>query len=83
MSKFIIKPLPALLRLKDPTMRTAAEAAADVVDLAINEAYLGQRGFFTLLKQDTSSPESLVENTQQKLWLKTAEWLGLRGRTVP
>jgi len=61
-------------------MRTAAEAGADVVDLAVKDAYSGQRGYFTLLAQDTSSPESLVKDKQEKLWLKTNEWAGITSK---
>ncbi|KKA18215.1 Short-chain dehydrogenase [Rasamsonia emersonii CBS 393.64] len=75
LSKFVIKPLQPLLRLvADPTMRTAAEAGVDVIDLATNAAHPGERGYFTLLERDTSSPESLDEETQQRLWTKTLEW---------
>lgn len=55
-------------------MRTAAEAGVDVIDLATNAAHPGERGYFTLLERDTSSPESLDEETQQRLWTKTLEW---------
>ena len=58
-------------------MRTAAEAGADVVDLATNKAYPGERGYFTLLEKDESSPESKDEGKQQKLWVKSAEWAGI------
>ncbi|KAI9784388.1 MAG: hypothetical protein M1816_000859 [Peltula sp. TS41687] len=74
MSKFVMQPLRPLLRLKDPTMRTAAEAGVDVVDLAMNRAFPGERGYFTLLKRDISSPESRDEKKQRKLWVKSAEW---------
>lgn len=74
MSKLIsLKPLLPLFQYKDPTMRSAAEAGVDVVDLAVDEAYVGQRGYFTLLKQDVSSQDSLDEGKQQKLWLKTVK----------
>ncbi|KAI9737227.1 MAG: hypothetical protein M1818_005759 [Claussenomyces sp. TS43310] len=74
MSKYFIQPLRPLLRLTDPTMRTAAEAGVDVVELATNKAYPGERGHLTLLKMDASSPASKDEEKQRKLWLKSAEW---------
>lgn len=74
MSTFIIKPLRPLLRFMDPTMRTAAEAGADVVELATRAAYPQERGYFTLLNRDASAPESMNEEVQQKLWKKTLEW---------
>ena len=74
MSKFIIQPLRPLLRFMDPTIRTSAEAGADVIELATNKAYAGERGYFTMLKKDHSSPESQDAEKQQKLWVKSAEW---------
>ena len=59
-------------------MRTAAEAGADVVDLATNEAYPGERAYFTLLRKDDGSPESMNEEKQQKLWEKSAEWANIK-----
>ena len=64
----------------NPTMRTPAEAGADVVDLATNAAHPGVRGYFTLLKKDESSPDSLSINIQQKLWLKSVEWAKVTSR---
>ena len=61
-------------------MRTAAEAGADVVDLATNKAYPGERGYFTLIKKDASSPESQDEEKQRKLWVKSAEWARITPR---
>lgn len=74
MSKFIIQPLRFLLRFMDPTMRTAAKAGIDVADLATNKAYPGERGYFTLLEKDVSAPDSMDEETQQTLWVKSMEW---------
>ena len=58
-------------------MRTAANASVDVVDLATNRAHPGDRGYFTLLEKDVSSPDSMDEETQQKLWVKSIEWAGI------
>ena len=80
MSKLFIQPLRPLLRLIDPTMRTAAEAGADVVDLATDKAYPRERGYFTLLDKDSSSPESQDEEKQRKLWVKSAEWARIMPR---
>ncbi|KAL8824290.1 MAG: hypothetical protein Q9191_005155 [Dirinaria sp. TL-2023a] len=74
LSKFIIRPLRPLLRLMDPTMRTAAEAASDVIDLATDKAYPRQRGYFTLLKKDEGAPESRDQEKQRKIWAKSAQW---------
>lgn len=74
MSKYVIRSFRPLLRLMDPTMRTAAQAGVDVVELATNKAHPGERGYLTLLNKDASSPDSLNEDTQRKLWVKTLEW---------
>ena len=74
MSKFIIQPLRFLLRFMDPTMRNAAKAGVDVADLATNNVHPGDRGYFTLLEKDISAPDSMDEETQQKLWVKSMEW---------
>lgn len=65
-------------------MRTAAEAGVDVVELATNKAHPGERGYFTLLKKDASSPESMDEEKQRKLWVKSADWVRItRGEHCP
>ena len=76
-SKFVIGPLQPLLRFMDPTMRRSADAGADVMDLAVNKAHPGDRGYFTLLKKDNSSPESQDEEKQRKIWATSAEWAGV------
>lgn len=78
LSKFIIGPFGPLLRLIDPTMRTVAQAAVDVIDLAVNEAYQGERGYFISLKKDTSSPESNDERKQDLIWFKSLGWVGIK-----
>ncbi|KAL8821627.1 MAG: hypothetical protein Q9223_000370 [Gallowayella weberi] len=70
----VLQLLRPLLRFMDPTMRTSAEAGTDVIDLATKKVYAQERGYFTLLKHDISSPESLNEETQQRLWKKTLQW---------
>ncbi len=77
LSWLVIQPLRFILRFKDPTMRTVAEAGADVINLATNNAHPKDRGYFTLLNQDASSPDSMEEETQQKLWGKSIEWAGI------
>ncbi|KAL8754214.1 MAG: hypothetical protein Q9199_004502 [Rusavskia elegans] len=63
-SRELLRPL---LRFMDPTTRTAAEAGFDVVDLATRAAYPQERGYFPLLKPDVSAPDTLVEESQQRL----------------
>lgn len=80
MSIFIIRPFRILLRLMDPTMRTSAEAGADVIDLAVNISHPGERGYFTLLQKDDSSPESRSAEKQRQLWAKSTEWVGVTSK---
>lgn len=75
MSKLVIQPLRFLLRFIDPTMRNAAQAGIDVADLAMNKAHPGECGYFTLLEKDVSAPDSVDEETQQKLWVQSLEWV--------
>ena len=77
LARFILRPLRPLLSFMDPTLRTSAEAGLDVVDLAVNKAYPDEHGYFTLLKKDVSSPESQEKEKQKRLWMKSAEWVGI------
>ncbi|KAI5919049.1 short-chain dehydrogenase/reductase-like protein sdr [Camillea tinctor] len=72
--KFVLQPLRPLLRLKDPSMRTAADAGADVTALVLNTAKANERGYFKLLNKESSSKLSLDEAKQEKVWEKTAAW---------
>ncbi|KAI0900155.1 hypothetical protein F4806DRAFT_493149 [Annulohypoxylon nitens] len=74
MQTFILKPFLLLHQLRDPTIRTAAQAGIDVAELALNPTYVGERGFFTFLKKDESSAESREESRQEALWTKSLEW---------
>jgi NAD(P)-dependent dehydrogenase (short-subunit alcohol dehydrogenase family) len=75
MQKFVYKPLLPLLRLAmGPTLRTATAAGPDVVELTLSPQYAGQRGFYTLLQKDESSPDSQNESIQSRLWAQTLEW---------
>lgn len=75
MQTLIYKPLLPLLKLAmGPTLRTAAPAGADVAELALNDKYAGERGFYTLLNKDESSPESQDKQKQSDLWAQTLKW---------
>jgi hypothetical protein len=67
----------------DPTARTVATAGIDVARLATNEAHPGERGYFTLLKPDQGSKESRDEITQDALWSKSVQWVGLTSQDTP
>ncbi|KAI1774388.1 NAD(P)-binding protein [Hypoxylon cercidicola] len=72
--RFVLQPLRPFLRLKDPSMRTAADAGVDAIELATNKAYPGERGYLKLLKRAPSSPDSMNEDKQEKVWAKSAGW---------
>ncbi|KAI1805043.1 NAD(P)-binding protein [Daldinia bambusicola] len=72
--KFVLQPLRPIFRLANPSYRTAADAGIDVVDLATNNVYPGERGYLLTLKKEPSSPDSYNEDKQEKLWTKSAEW---------
>lgn len=61
----------------DPTTRTVDQASVDVARLATNEALPGARGYLTLLNPYEGSKDSQDEKTQEVLWTKTAEWIGV------
>lgn len=75
LQRFILKPLLPVLKISmGKTYRTSVPAGVDVMELAVNPEYTGKRGFFTLLKEDKSSPDSQDETKQEALWKKTLEW---------
>lgn len=80
LSKIVVRPLRPLLRLVDPCVRTSADAGIDVARLAINEAAPNERGHFVLLEKTESSPDSLNEGKQERLWQKSAEWAGIKAQ---
>lgn len=78
-----LAPFLPIIRLKDQTARKSASAGADVIDLAVNRASPGERGFFTMRKKDVSSPDSLDTEKQERVWKSTLGWIGLsKGDTV-
>lgn len=75
MQKFVYKPLlPVLKLIMGPTLRTAAPAGVDVVELTLNPKYKAKRGYYTLLEEDESSPDSQNREKQSKLWAQTPIW---------
>jgi hypothetical protein len=61
-----------------PTIRRSSEAAKDIVDLAVGQAYAGQEGHFLINNKADSSPESKDEEAQAALWAKSLEWCKLK-----
>jgi hypothetical protein len=75
LQKWLLLPLLPLFKLAmGPTLRTAASAAIDVVALAVDPQYADKRGFYTMLQEDESAPQSRNEAIQENLWKKTLEW---------
>lgn len=74
LQKLVIQPLRPIMRLRDPTLRTANEAGVDVIEIATGRVDPGERGYFTLLKKDKSSAESNDKAKQDGLWKKSVEW---------
>lgn len=77
MSRLIIQPLRPLLRMMDPTMRTSADAAADIVRLARNDVHSGESGYFILLERSAPPPGSVDEQVAEQLWQASAKWTGV------
>ncbi|KAI8624752.1 hypothetical protein F5Y19DRAFT_305103 [Xylariaceae sp. FL1651] len=74
MQRFVLQPLRPLLRFIAPDLRRAADAGVDVADLVLNQKHAGERGYIRLMVPGPSSKDSLDEEKQKKLWMKTAEW---------
>jgi NAD(P)-dependent dehydrogenase (short-subunit alcohol dehydrogenase family) len=75
LQRYLLLPFLPLFKLAmGPTLRTAGSAAIDVVDLAVNPKYANKRGFYTMLQEDESAPQSRDKNIQESLWKKTLEW---------
>lgn len=74
MQVYVANLLQPLLRYLNPTFRRSADAAKDVIDLAVSPEYVGQDGYFIMNKKATSSLASKDENMQAALWRKSLEW---------
>ncbi|KAK7931158.1 short-chain dehydrogenase [Apiospora marii] len=81
----IVKPfLPLITRMVAPTFRSAAAAAVDVVELAVDRAHRGERGYFTMLDKDSSDPMTMDEEVQEVAWRKSLEWAKItKNNTAP
>ncbi|KAF2012414.1 NAD(P)-binding protein [Aaosphaeria arxii CBS 175.79] len=63
-----------LLRWLDPSLRRCADAAKDVIDLAVGSQYVGQDGYYVMGKKAESSNASRDEGMQRLLWEKSLMW---------
>jgi hypothetical protein len=67
-----------LLRLFQPSIMSVEQAAKPVGDIAMSDKYAGQEGYFEGSAKVESSPDSLDEGMQERLWKKSVEWCKLR-----
>jgi hypothetical protein len=67
-----------LLRLLKPRLSSVEQAAKPVIDIAVANEFAGQEGYFEGRAKAASSPDSLEEEMQRKLWEKSVVWCGLR-----
>jgi NAD(P)-dependent dehydrogenase (short-subunit alcohol dehydrogenase family) len=82
MQRLVLNPLGPLLKRASPTLRSARDAGPDVMQLALGQVHSGKRGYFTLLREEESSVESMDEAKQQLVWTKTLEWAGIRAEEI-
>lgn len=61
----------------DPTARTVAQVSVDVARLATKDALPGARGYLELLNPYEGSKDSRNKKTQDVLWAKSVEWVGV------
>jgi hypothetical protein len=69
-----------LLRLFQPSIMSVEQAAKPVVDVAMANRYAGQEGCYEGSPKVESSPDSLDEEMQRRLWEKSVEWCRLRAQ---
>ncbi|KAF2465119.1 NAD(P)-binding protein [Lindgomyces ingoldianus] len=82
---YIANLLQPLLKLLNPAFRRSADAARDVIDLAVGPQYAGKDGYFIMRKKADSSDASKNsvsnryknEDMQGILWKKSLEWAGI------
>lgn len=65
-----------------PTIRNSAPAGEDVVEMALSPKFAGARGFYTMLEKAESSPDSLDEEVQGRIWAQTLIWAKVQEDTA-
>jgi hypothetical protein len=71
-----------LLQLFLPGLASVAQAAKPVVDIAVADEFAGREGYFEGREAVHSSPESMDQEVQAKLWKKSVEWCGFMREDV-
>jgi hypothetical protein len=69
--------LQPVLKLANPRMQRAGSAARDLVDLTLDKEFEGMEGHFEVRKKKDSSPASMDEGMQARVWQKSLEWSGI------
>jgi hypothetical protein len=57
---------------------SVGRAAKVVVDIAVSEEFAGSEGYFEGRQKVASSPDSLDENVQRELWVRSLRWCKLK-----
>ena len=73
----IVNFLQPLLKFVNPTIRRTADAARDIVDLAVGPRGAGQSGYFIMSDKAESSKASQDEVMQLKVWEHSIKWAGI------
>ncbi|CAH0051633.1 unnamed protein product [Clonostachys solani] len=78
MRKYLFKPFqPVIRRVLDPTFRKTSEAGIDIIELALNPKFDGERGYYTMLKKDEPDPAVVDVAVQDRVWAKSLDWSGV------
>lgn len=67
-----------LLHYLQPRIASVQQAAKPLIDLAVADELAGQEGYFEGQDKVASSPDSLDEIMQKKLWERSVIWCGLK-----
>jgi len=70
--------LAPLLRLFGLRLITVEQGAKPVVDVAIADEFAGLEGYLESGVKVNSSPDSLDESMQKRLWQQSVAWCGLK-----
>lgn len=70
--------LQPVVKYAKPALRHAKDAAPDLIEVAVGDRFTGKSGYYMMLNEGESSPESKDQNKQRLLWDKSVEWCGVR-----
>jgi hypothetical protein len=78
----VINFLMPLLKYVSTTLRTAADAARDLVALSVEPEFQGKRGYFVGLNPEADAEISRSREAQDALWAACWKWTGLTSGEV-